>query len=360
MKSTGEGRRLHQSRTDSLDRAPEGRAPRRAAVLNATEIVTVPIATLLPGDSPRSEGPDHSHVAQLAELDGPLAPILVHSATMRVIDGMHRYLATLRKGLATIDVEFFDGTSEEAFLRAVEANAAHGLPLSQVDRRTAAERIIMSHPHMSDRAIAKASGLGTRTVAAIRRRLTDSLPQLGVRVGRDGKTRPLDSTEGRRRAAQAIAENPGASLREIARLAGISPATVSDVRRRIESGEDAVLGHGATAVGGKPAKAAAETPTTRAKAERRVRDAQLDPVSVIEKLLRDPSLRHKEEGRHLLRLLQHNAVQGEELARLTSAVPPHCGGLVVNLARQYSNTWREFAQELDDRVRSIPVTSVAE
>ncbi|MGP4002856.1 hypothetical protein [Streptomyces sp. 8N706] len=81
---------------------------------------------------------------------------------MRVIDGMHRLLAAVVRGQETIDVEFFDGSAEDAFLRAVQGNLAHVLPLLLSDRRAAASRIIVSHPQMSDRAIARASALGPR------------------------------------------------------------------------------------------------------------------------------------------------------------------------------------------------------
>ncbi|KUN58664.1 transcriptional regulator [Streptomyces canus] len=286
----------------------------------------------------------------MAEIGVPLPPILVDRRSMRVIDGMHRLMATFLKGLATIDVEFFDGSSEDAFLRAVQANVTHGLPLKQADRRAAATRIITSHPHMSDRAIGLASGLGAKTVAAIRRRSAEGLPQLNARVGRDGRVRPLSSAEGRRRAAEVIAEYPQASLREVARLAGIAPATVSDVRKRLEAGKSPTVVRPAAA----DARSGSEVPVqrTRPSNEQKVRLVQPNPVSIVEKLLRDPSLRHKEEGRNLLRLLQQNAIGMQEWSELTSAVPPHCGALVVDLARKYAETWQQFAQELDERVRA--------
>ncbi|MFB7619947.1 transcriptional regulator [Kitasatospora sp. NPDC056181] len=328
-------------------------------------MTAVPIHSLRPGDSPRSEGKDTNHVAQLAELDAPLPPILVERDTMRVIDGMHRVMAALLKGQETIDVEFFDGSTDDAFLRAVEANVSHGLPLSHSDRRAAAERIIQTHPHMSDRAIARAAGLGAKTVATIRHRCARTVPQPATRVGRDGRVRPLNSVEGRQRAAQLIAERPFASLREVARLAGISPATVSDVRKRLESGESPVPGSeghrhdggdqdaaGAGESNGGD-RAGAQARSAKAKADRRVRLLHLDPASVLDKLLRDPSLRHKEEGRQLLRLLQQNSIGSRSWADLSAVVPPHCGALVVELARQFAETWAEFAQELDDRVRSV-------
>ncbi|MCC9307868.1 hypothetical protein LN042_12320 [Kitasatospora sp. RB6PN24] len=80
--------------------------------------------------------------------------------------------------------------------------------------------------------------------------------------------------------------------------------------------------------------------------------AHPDYIAVLEKLLRDPALRQKEEGRQLLRLLRQNAIDTQEWSDLTAVVPAHCGALVVDLARQCAETWLEFAQELDQRVRS--------
>jgi ParB-like chromosome segregation protein Spo0J len=311
--------------------------------------VQVPITSIMPGISLRSRGPDAEHVARLAEVEGPLPPILVDRRTLHVIDGMHRLMAAFVRGQQTIGVEFFEGSAEEAFLRAVQANVTHGLPLSQADRRAAAAKIVKSHPHLSDRAVARASGLGAKTVAAIRRQYDDVL-HLHARVGRDGKVRPLSSDEGRKRAAELIGERPDASLREIARLAGLSPATVSDVRRRLRAGQDPVVGRGRKAREGKaaqPADVVCSLPAGRADDR-----GDSDPQGVLEKLLRDPSLRHKEEGRNLLRLLHQNAVGMQQWTELTAAVPPHCGALVMNLARQYAETWLQFAQDLDAQLQA--------
>ncbi len=315
------------------------------------EIVAVPVFALQPGESPRLEGEDKAHVARLAESETPLPPILVDRRTMRVIDGLHRLLAASLKGQDTIDAEFFDGSFADAFLRAVEANVTHGLPLSQADRRAATARIIASHPHLSDRAIAESAGLAARTVAAIRRRSTNGQSQLNARVGRDGRVRPLSGVEGRLRAAELMAENPRASLREVARGAGVSPATARDVRKRLERGEEpssaqpgAGSGSDGSAGHGQPAR----PPVRRA-----VRMVPPAPAFVLEKLLRNPSLRHNEQGRRLLRLLQHNAVGSQEWPGVIAAVPPHCTALVVQLARQYSEMWQDFARELDERARVI-------
>lgn len=314
----------------------------------------ISIELLLPGESPRSEGLDEEHMARLVEIDTPIPAILVDRRTMRVIDGMHRLMAAKLRGHELIEVELFDGTPEEAFLRAVEVNVSHGLPLSLADRRAAAGRIIASHPQMSDRAIARAAGLGAKAVAAIRRRAAGVLPQLGARIGRDGKTRPLSSVDGRLRAAELIAERPQASLREVARLAGISPATVSDVRKRLESGLAPVVEPARAPEA--PVDAPADSPAAADTGDRRVEPKRnqlpADPAAALEKLLRDPSLRHKEGGRQLLRLLQQqNAVVTRAGEDLMETVPSHCGTLVLDLARYYAGTWTDFAKQLDERVR---------
>jgi ParB-like chromosome segregation protein Spo0J len=325
-------------------------------------VVAVPILSLRPADSPRINGEDKAHIARLAETETPLPPILVDRRTMRVIDGMHRLMAASLQGRETIDVIFFGGSEAEGFLRAVEENIAHGLPLSQADRRAAAVRIIASHPHLSNRAIGHSAGLAAKTVATIRRSASDETPQPNARVGKDGRVRPLDSGLGRRRAAEILTQQPDASLRDVARAAGISPATVRDVRRRIERGDspapgkpaasrDGALGDGTACDGGDEHQkgGAASVPTMGPSP----RPMPPDPAAAVQKLLRDPSLRGNDRGKGMLRLLHVNAVGAEQLLDVGGAVPPHCVGIVIQLARQYSKMWQDFAQELDGRARII-------
>lgn len=323
-------------------------------------VVAIPVLSLRPADSPRLNGEDKAHIARLAEMETPLPPILVDRRTMRVIDGMHRLMAASLQGRETINVRFFEGGEADIFLRAVQENIAHGLPLSQADRRAAAERIIATHPHMSDRAIGHSVGLAAKTVAAIRKSSSEEIPQSNARVGRDGKVRPLDSGLGRRRAAELLAQQPDSSLRDVARLAGISPATVLDVRKRLERGEPPVsekpAANGARQVAsGKGAEADAEGDGAPAQAIRLNSRAVAppDPATAVEKLLRDPSLRNNERGKGMLRLLHVNAVGAGQLPDAAAVLPPHCVGIVVQLARQYAAMWQDFARELDGRARII-------
>lgn len=340
-----------------------------------SEVVLVPISELRSGESPRVNGQDKAHIARLAQLETPLPPILVDRRSNKVIDGMHRLIAASLRGQETVEVRYFDGRVEDAFLWAVKENVEHGLPLSLADRRAAAARIMVSHPEFSDRALAKWVGLAASTVATIRRRVSEEgAPVSTVRVGRDGKVRPLNGAEGRQRVADLVAEDPDVSLRELARRAGVSPATARDVRHRLARGEAPVSG-GPVGRGAVPSpralrpadfaaddtRVAGELPaapqgfgqsvvTSATLSGRAVPAAE---ASALETLLRDPSLRHSEPGRYLLRLLQHNAATVQEWPSVLTALPPHCLVTVEQLARQYSEMWLNFAKELDDRARIV-------
>jgi hypothetical protein len=65
--------------------------------------------------------------------------------------------------------------------------------------------------------------------------------------------------------------------------------------------------------------------------------------------MRDPSLRSTEQGRILLRLMQTNTMAAEQLHAVARAVPPHCLGIVAQLARCYVQMWDDLARELDGR-----------
>ncbi|NUS55376.1 MAG: ParB N-terminal domain-containing protein, partial [Streptomycetaceae bacterium] len=137
-----------------------------AAAAPHPDAVRVPVGELLDADSPRSAGVDAAHVRALAETDARLPPLLVHRESMRVVDGMHRLAAARRNNQSDVEVRFFSGSSEDAFLMGVRANVTHGMPLKPADRRAAAVRIIGTHPRLSDRAVARATGIAARTVAA--------------------------------------------------------------------------------------------------------------------------------------------------------------------------------------------------
>lgn len=289
----------------------------------------MPVGELKRGYSPRLNGENVTHVQILAETGEGLPPILVHRPTMRVIDGMHRLRAAKARGDTRIGVEFFDGTEEEAFIRAVRDNIQHGLPLSRADRAAAAQRILRTHPAWSNRSVAAMTGLSAPTVGAIRNRMTDKSDQSNTRVGRDGRIRPLSSAEGRLRASGIIRERPDASLRDVAREAGVSVSTAQDVRKRLERGADPVP------------DGLSRRPPGRAR-------ALADTVSLLAMLRRDPSLRFSQTGRSLLQWFGVCAIQ-DGTEPIVDAIPEHCAEAVATLAHNCAQLWTRLEEELDRR-----------
>ncbi|WP_378733286.1 ParB/RepB/Spo0J family partition protein [Nocardia brasiliensis] len=311
--------------------------------------ISVPIRLLKPGFSPRLAGEDNDHIKILAESDSPVPPILVHHASMRVFDGMHRLRAAALRGEEAIMVEYSDGTDEAAFVLAVKRNAEHGRPLTRSDRAVAVRRIHESHPTWSDRAIASATGISARIVASDRRSSSDDNPQSYVRLSLDGRQRPLDAVAGRLRASEHIVREPSASLREIANSAQISLSTAQDVRERMRLGMDPVP----------PKCRSPRTADNKAKSSAGdsepaslPRIAPADRDALIQKLRRDPSLRFNETGRLLIRLLDLQSDLPEKLKKLADHVPAHWLGTVTVLAGTNANAWQHFVAQLNDRLRT--------
>jgi hypothetical protein len=264
---------------------------------------------------------------------------------MRVIDGTHRLNAARLRGDKMIEARMFDGSEHEAFVLGVKANITHGLPLSIPDRTTAAERIIASHPYWSDRTIATVTGLGARAIASIRRRLEAENgieKKVTARIGRDGRVRPLDNTEGRLKAVNFIKDRPDASLREIAKNAGVSPSTARDVRNRIERGEDPLL----------TARQSTERRGTTFGPKTNGDPLQRDLDSLLHGLKNDPSLRFSDAGRALLRWVFTRAIQKNEWDDLVDAVPPHCAYVLANVAQHCAQEWQDFAERLEKVVEA--------
>jgi hypothetical protein len=316
------------------------------------DLHTVPLSELLPADSPRLAGEDENHTRRLAETEAELPPILVHRSTMRVIDGMHRLHAAMASGRREIRVRFFDGDENEAFLHAVRENVTHGLPLSLEDRRAASRRIIAASPHLSDRVIASYTGLSDKTVSAMRERSSSETPQSSKRIGMDGRARPLNNTEGRRRAVEFFTARPDASEREVAASAGISVGTAHNVRKQMQRGEDPIRSRRA---GASPACTPASLPRQVLTARHPGHDITgFDPRPLLESFVQDPAIRQSESGRLMLRWLHAHVVHGADVNQLVEAVPPHRADCLITLAEHCAGVWRGIAdrlaaeQKLDD------------
>ncbi len=288
----------------------------------------VDIDVLQPADSPRLGSCSDEFVRCLASSDAPIPPVVVHRPTMRIVDGTDRVRAAALRGWRAVDVEYVDGTPEDAFVLAVELNLA---TLSTADREMAARRVLRSHPQWSDRSIAAVTGLAAKSVGVLRRAVGG---QVASRIGRDGKVRPVNSAAGRRLAGQLIRDRPGASLRDVARAAGVSPGTVRDVRRRLSQGLDPVP---------ERMRAAERCEATLPQVRTEVRA----PDTTLPILRRDPSLRFNEHGRLVLRWLEAHAVSSGEWAAVVDGVPSHCRELVADMARSCAEAWTEMADALE-------------
>ncbi|MEU6574111.1 helix-turn-helix domain-containing protein [Streptomyces sp. NPDC046805] len=348
----------------------------RDGALRDAPVESVPTNTLLVAYTPRSDGEDEEFVRQLAESVTPWPAIVVHRPTMTVVDGIHRMRAAQLRGEERIAVRFFDGDVQDAALLAVAVNVTHGRALSVADRVAAAERIFLARPDWSDRAVAAVAGLSAKKVAQVRRTCGADTPDVGHRVGRDGRARPVSSAQGRELASRLIRQNPGASLRQIARRVGISPATVADVRDRMLRGEDPLPprqraaesrtdqcavgsdGVAVVRVAEPPAAAHAEPPAgvtslMRAQPGRQIlrprprgSRSPVELLTIFDSLRRDPSLRLNDAGRNVLRMLDACSSVVRDRQRILDTVPAHCRRPLSQLADGYAEIWQLLAEEL--------------
>ncbi|MGW6389081.1 hypothetical protein ACWFR1_00955 [Streptomyces sp. NPDC055103] len=309
-------------------------------------VVEVPVTELVLTESPRSKGISADHVHTLAETDDTLPPILVHHDSMKVIDGLHRVQAAVVKGEREIRARLFKGSDEQAYLLAVKLNTTHGLPLQLADRRNAALRILGIYPEWSNRAISEITSLSDKTVAKLRGQKAGGPDRQKRRMGKDGRSHPLDVNFGRQRASQFITDRPDASLREIARAAGISPNTARRVRNSLREGQNPLL-EPTSRGAGSFLEAGTKDSSLRSltKAVSTLPLGARGPTWVT--LKRDPSLRSTETGRFLLRSLSLHALTSDTWERVIEAIPPHSAGAVADVARRCAAAWQELANRLD-------------
>lgn len=318
----------------------------------------VPVKCMRSGLSPREGGRENQeHVRVLSESCESLPPIIVHRPTMRVIDGMHRLRVAVLRKQETISVKFFGGSERDAFVLAVHANVSHGLPLSLAERKAAAARIVHDFPHWSDRLIAGTTGLSHKTVGALRKHAIGEDPQLhGSRTGRDGRVRKLDTEQGRKKAEEILRENPGKSLREVARIAGISTGTVRNVRRGLADGsgpndDDTVRSAhvGASESGdyNGPFVSTQEPGYSVDVKNIGEHDSLQIGSMLLDRLRRDPSLKFAENGRAVLRLFSSPVVEVGPVINTIQKIPQHCYPGLAKLARANAQMWNTLALHLE-------------
>jgi hypothetical protein len=316
---------------------PKTRAtpPGRPVVAGDAE---VPLDALHVGPSLRVEGLDTQHVATLAELAGAWPPIVVRREDRSVVDGQHRVAAARRLGLASLQVTWFDGSTEDAFVEFVRCNVGHGLPLGLGERRSAASRILRSHPERSDRSVASVCGVSPKTVARLRGELARTAKQEDParRVGRDGRVRPVDPAELRARITEELAQRPEASLRSIAAAVGSSPETVRSVRTKLRAAERGSIDA--------PAPATLDTEAT-------VLGLLTRRASVGHRLQGDRAFATREGGREFIEWFDATAVESTDVWAHLGTVPRSRIYEVADEARRRARFWTHFADSLEGQVR---------
>jgi hypothetical protein len=147
---------------------------------------------------PRTGGIDPDYVLSLEESAGSWPPIVVvlWQASHILVDGFHRLCAAQNLGLEVIEVQVVDLTpGQPLWALAFELNAVHGRPLSVVDRRAFASRLLRENAATSNLEVARHAGLSPTTVAAIRERLEqgEEIEPTEQRLDRTGRGyRPSD------------------------------------------------------------------------------------------------------------------------------------------------------------------------
>ena len=196
-----------------------------------TDVVDIPLGVLQCRPLYRRAGVDPGHVRLLAEVRADWPPILVHAPSMLVIDGQHRVAAAQLLHLTHVRGRLFKGSDDDAFARGVALNVRHGLPLSREERSDAVRKLLMADASRSDRAVARLCGVDHKTVARVRGEMAETLASTSkVRLGLDGRLRPTNRAEVRARIAEALSDEPHASLRAIAAKVGAAPETVRSVK----------------------------------------------------------------------------------------------------------------------------------
>jgi hypothetical protein len=313
----------------------------RAAMPAGGRPELVAIKEIRAGTSPRMSGTDPAHVAALAQV-ADLPPVLVQRRGMRLIDGAHRLAAARARGEMMIEVRYVDCGDDEAFVLAVAVNIGHGLPLTLKERRAAAARILAWRPDASDRWVGSITGLAPRTVASVRSQKpgarTAGDAEAGSRLGRDGRTRPVDASVARRRATELLMADPRMSVRELARASGLSVGTAWSIRKSVREGTAA-------------AQPAPPGPRQRPCGEPRpAHESPADTAALLGSLRRDPRLRYTDTGRSLLRwLCPPRVLEHHDWAAVIDLIPLYAADPVIALARNCAEAWTQFAAELERR-----------
>ncbi|MBN2319869.1 MAG: ParB N-terminal domain-containing protein [Acidobacteria bacterium] len=144
---------------------------------------------------------DYAAAMQSGE-EFPPVVVLIKGNAYYLIDGFHRFHAAKKAGLEKISAEIREGDNRQAILFAVGANTAHGLRLTNEDKRRAVS-MLLKDPELrqwSDREIARRCKVSNTLVSNLRNTLStvDSVATDSSRPSEDeeNKTRTYKNKQG--------------------------------------------------------------------------------------------------------------------------------------------------------------------
>lgn len=141
-----------------------------------THITKLPLTSIrLDGGTQARESINQGTVAEYAAAinegaEFPAVIVFFDGADNWLGDGFHRFLAHKHAGRLEIAVEVRQGTRRDAIEHACGANAHHGLPRSNADKRKAVLMLLADAEWaaLSDREVAKKAGVAHSFVASVR------------------------------------------------------------------------------------------------------------------------------------------------------------------------------------------------
>jgi hypothetical protein len=198
------------------------------------------------------------------------------------------------------------------------------------------------------------SGLSPKTVARLRSRATVDSAQSRARVGRDGRLRPVDPAEVRRRVAEAVRSDPEASTRAIAARTGASQATVRDVRERLDRGVSELIPRPRRARkrddgvpdGPEPDGVMDAPGEDDDEGEGKDEGEGADAPAV------DRAAAGPEGGADFPTWFEQHRIDDADWERFVHGLPISRVYEVADACRRFSAAWRAFAVALEDRART--------
>ena len=172
-------------------------------------------------------------IEHFAEILDELPPVEVFDVRgkLYLVDGFHRHAAARKAGRSSLRASVRGGTREEAIERALTANTASSLSLTQSERWHAAVRLKRLRPKSSNRRIARDVGVSEGTVRNIAQYM-----KLNTLVSAE----VLDRLTVRKRAALTKAKPDHRG--ELAEAAVYGNWSSEEIRERADSLRDATLG----------------------------------------------------------------------------------------------------------------------